>query len=565
MVKTGSTSPLSKPPFFLFAVLLLVLVGAPESGQAADRVGRLAASFDEQVDLLVVPGKEASLSELRAPQQQSDWVIDYQASAGESRVIPLPVCSGPAERLDFYLKADGSGNFLRLDVFYAPTQRWIEQAVIKLNWNGWQHLVVPAGNPLHAFHQDVPKLRFRVASGGEGSAATGRVVVRRLATAWTKPVKEALPQDRPPAPIFDTWGGPRPSQFPQAAVAGVTTHLLPVDFPDGRPVADRVRYAAKAIQPAHAAGLTVGLAFYATPPAVWLSEHPELLCRGKNGVYDRPGGAFLSPWNPEAEKLLTDHIRDVLRYLQSRSLLDAIEVVELCPGEEGEISFEWHQVWAFDPHAITAYRQFLRCFYSDDVEALNRDWVTEYSSFQEISPPHDYRPDREHWVFTEFYRASLLRRCVVLAAAVADVFEPRYWLWMPHSVGNSKQRFFSARYPAYYAENLRRLGCADYVHLAAVDWQTPADVRHLQTFGVRAIAEVDVRPTPERLRWTFEQAQRLGCDGVFLGVMEGLVEGDPPSLTENGRLAQNLSDTFRGWWQETSTDSSPPETVGDGP
>jgi len=516
---------------------------------ALERTGLLPPSFQETMVPVVLADHDTAGLPAGAAAEPAEWTLPYNTQQPSARVIKLPPVAPAAERLDVWLKADGSGNRLLLEAFYAPAERWIEQALVTLDSINWQHLVIPAANPLHAFHPEVPQLRLSVVPGPAAIATAGQLVFRQPLLVRTEPVAQPLPAHRPPAPVFDTWGGPGLDQFSQATAAGVTMHLIPVDFPDGRPVAERVRYAVNAIPQAKAAGLVVGLAFYPTPPADWLKANQELLCRGPEAAYDRPGGAFLSPWHPVAEQLLCRHVTEVLQHLDQQDLLATIDLVELCPGEEGEISFEWDQVWAFDRYAIAAYRSFLSRHYGDNITAVNQDWGTAYASLNEIVPPSDYQPDREHWVFTEFYRASMLRRCVVLADAVEAVFKPKYWLWMPHSIGNARQRFFSARYPAYYTENLRRLGCADYVHAAALEWQTPEDVRQLRATGVRTIAEIDVTPTPERLAWTFQQAERFGCDGVFLGVVEGLVEGRPPVLTSSGHLARALTAEFRQQWQ----------------
>lgn len=516
---------------------------------AADRISLLSRSFTEISVPVVLPARPApgDLSEIDS--RQAEWSVDYDTEAAASWVIDLPPLAAAAERFDVWLKPDGSGNVVTVEAFYTPTGAWLEQAACVLHGTDWRHLVIPASNPLHAFHPEVPRLRLSVQPGPDAKETTGQLVLRDAELARTAPVSLPLPTARPPAPVFDTWGGPRPERFAQGVAAGVTMHLIPVDFPDGRPVAERVRYAVRAISQAKQADLNVGLAFYPTPSASWLAANRDLLCRGPATAYDRPGGAFLSPWNPVAEQLFCDHIREVLRFLEREGLLASIDLVELCPGEEGEISFEWSQVWAFDRHALAAYREFVRRHYDDDIAAVNRDWATDYASFNAITPPHDYAPDREHWVFTEFYRASLLRRCAALADAVEAVFRPKYWLWLPHSIGNARPRFFSARYPAYYVENLRRLGCGDYMQIAALDWQTPEDIRQLRAVGVRTIAEVDVRPSAERLQWTFQQADRFGCDGVFLGVVEGLVDSESGLLTAQGRLARTLTDQFSRQWQ----------------
>jgi hypothetical protein len=212
-------------------------------------------------------------------------------------------------------------------------------------------------------------------------------------------------------------------------------------------------------------------------------------------------------------------------------------VVQLCPGEECELCFHWNGVWAFDDYAIKAYREYLRNFYQNDLKQLNTDWYSDFKDFEEILPPRDYYPDRAHWVFTDFYRLSMLNYCVYLADSVKSVFTPKYWLWMTHTLPNYPNRFYSARYALFYAENLRRLGYIDYAQIAALDWQSVEDVRYLQSLaGLKVIGEVDVQPTEERLKWTFEQCRKFRTDGVFIGVIENLSsEGKLTALGESGR------------------------------
>lgn len=530
--------------------------GMTWNANAADRLARIPATFHEIASTVslfheVPPGVGVQAA------TPSLWREAYDTRRVCSWMTNLPVMTQPPERLDVWVEGDATGNSLRFDVYHEPSDAWLEQARVPLDFSGWRHLVIPAGNPIHAFHAEVTKLRWRVVPEKHATGTTGQLALRDATLVRTAAVPGSLPEKRPPAPIFDTWGGPGQKQLVNVATSGVNLHLIPVDFPVGQKPARRAAYAVKAIPWAKQAGIMVGLAFYPTPPAAWLEAHKDLLCRSAGGYYDRPGGAFLSPWNPRANEILTTHIKEVLTFLKDEGLLDAIDVIELCPGEEGEVSFEWNHVWAFDEHAVAAYREFLARQYRHDITALNRDWATAYESFATITPPADHYPDREHWVFTEFYRGSMLRRCTLMADAVTSVFEPRYWLWMAHSIGNARQRFFSARYPEYYTDNLRRLGCADFVHIAALDWQTAEDVRHIQQAGVRALAEIDIEPSPDRLTWTFEQAKAFGCDGVFIGLVKGVVDDASGNLTEQGELTRSLTDDYRRHFHEREPPAVP--------
>lgn len=537
-------------------MLVAGLIGVTFNLTANDRSDRIPGTFQEISTALPLAGGTRPIADDRLGKPPL-WRAAYDTREVCSWTTSLPAITPPPERLDVWVEGDGTGNSLRFDVYHKPRGAWLEQARVSLDFHGWRHLVVPAGNPLHAFHPEVTKLRWRVVPEKAAKESVGHLALRDAALVRTAPVPEPLPEALPPAPVFDTWGGPGQKQLVNVAASGVNMHLIPVDFPTGQPPARRAAYAAKAIPWAKQAGVMIGLAFYPTPPPAWLDTHKALLCRSSGEYYDRSGGAFLSPWNPRANELLTTHIKEVLTFLEGEGLLDDIEVIELCPGEEGEVSYEWNRVWAFDEHAVAAYREFLGRQYRHDIAALNQDWSTAHESFATIMPPADHYPDREHWVFTEFYRVSMLRRCASMADAVSSVFEPAHWLWMPHSVGNARQRFFSARYPEYYASNLRRLGCASFVHVAALDWQTAEDVRHLQQTGVRALAEIDVEPSPDRLTWTFEQAKSFGCHGVFIGVVKGLVDEATGELTEQGKLTRGLTDDYWRFLQRRQAVAAP--------
>jgi len=351
-----------------------------------------------------------------------------------------------------------------------------------------------------------------------------------------------LQNKKVPSPVFDTWGGAGRQQMLDSKPVGTTIHIAPINFFGNTAVPQRVAYASKAVKWADEAGLMPAIQFY-NHPGKWLDEHPEMFAKNQDGQIQRGGGTFTSPWNPDARALWRQHIIDCLQRLKENDLLKYIQVVEISPGEEGELCYHWTNIWAFDDYAITAYRDYLKEFYQNDVSRLNRDWAASYEKFDDILPPDGYYPDRRHWVFTDFYRLSMLRYCVFLADSVKRVFAPKYWLWMTHTLPGYPGRFYSARYALFYAENLRRLGYLDYAQIAALDWQGVEDVQYLQSLGgVKVIGEIDVCPTEERLKWTFDQCKKFGTDGVYIGVMEPLSSGG--KLTALGKLCQQLIRDF---------------------
>jgi hypothetical protein len=84
----------------------------------------------------------------------------------------------------------------------------------------------------------------------------------------------------------------------------------------------------------------------------------------------------------------------------------------------------------------------------------------------------------------------------------------------------------------------------DYAHLSALDWHAREDVAHIQRNNVRVLGEIDVRPTRQRLEWTFEQSRKYKMDGVFIGVLEILSKDGV--FTPLGKTNQKL---IRSWPQ----------------
>jgi len=447
-----------------------------------------------------------------------------------------------SERLRFWIKSDGSCSDLEVLCYHTLSKSWISLATIKLNSSQWLHLEIPASNPLYQYYSSVTAFRF-VVSNKENVRDFGEKQLLFSGMELVNPVVVERPlQNRPVAsPVFDTWGGPSRQQFLDSKPVGTTVHLAPIGFFGDTPVPQRVDYALKAVKWAGEAGIGAGIQFYGHP-GKWIESHPEMFPKNQEGKIQRDvhsGGTFTSPWNPQAKTLWRQHIIDCLNYLKDNNSLKDVQVVQLCPGEECELCFHWTGVWAFDDYAIKDYRTYLKEFYRNDVARLNQDWGSSHSDFNDILPPGDYYPDRSHWVFTDFYRLSMLRYCVFLADSVKEVFTPKYWLWMTHTLPRYPERFNSARYAIFYAENLRRLGYIDYAQIAALDWQGVEDVQYLQSLaGLKVIGEIDVQPTEERLKWTFEQCKKFGTDGVFIGVLEPL--SSEGRLTALGKTGQQL-------------------------
>ncbi|MDY7010437.1 MAG: beta-galactosidase [Planctomycetota bacterium] len=456
----------------------------------------------------------------------------------------LPADRPVAERLRFWIRGDGSGNNLQLLCYHALSRKWISLAEIRLDFRNWRHLEIPASNPIYRYHKTVTAFRFEL-SANKRMYHFGqcRLLLSGMELVCPKLVTRPAKYKVIPTPAFDTWGAPPRQYIPFGAQMGTTIHMSSVGFPDGGDVAQRTGYAAKAVKWTREAGIMPGISFYSAPTREWMDKHPDLLVKNQVGQRHAAPAAFTSPWNPTARKLWREHIIECLNYLKANDSLRYVQLVELCPGEESIVSFEWSKVWAFDEYAVRAYRNYLRKRYRDDISRLNADWASEYHNFDDILPPDSYYPDRAHWVFADFYRLSMLRYCVFLADSVRKVFTPKYWLWMVHSVGSYPHRFYSARYPLFYTENMRRLGCLDYAQIAALDWQGIEDVQYLQRSGARVIGEIDIRPEPDRLKWTFDQCRKFAMDGVFIGVLE--IHSAKGELTPIGRLCRQLIRDFK--------------------
>jgi hypothetical protein len=443
-----------------------------------------------------------------------------------------------SERLRFWVKAERSDCHLKIACFHSVSKSWIELANVPLIGNKWMHLEIPASNPIYYYHPSITAFKFHLDNKEQGPQS---LLVSGMELVSPVVVKSPLVTKKVPSPAFDTWGGPDLEQIRACKNIGTTIHLSPIEFFD-KPVEQRVAYAVKSVKWLSDANIMPGIQFY-NHPGKWQFDHLELFPKNQNDSIQRDGGTYTSPWNPEARRLWREHIIASLKELQKNNVLKYVKLVELCPGLESEVSYEWSEVWAFDEYAVKAYRQYLKEFYKEDVNALNMDWQSDFKRIDDITVPRDYLPDRAHWVFTDFYRLSMLRFCVFLADSVHEVFTPEYWLWMTHTIPDYPKRFYSARYPLFYAENLRRLGYLDYAQIAALDWHGIEDIKYLQDMGgLKVIGEIDVAPTKERLEWTFSQCQKYGMDGVYIGVMENLSNNG--ELSELGKQCNELIRNF---------------------
>jgi hypothetical protein len=344
-----------------------------------------------------------------------------------------------------------------------------------------------------------------------------------------------------PAPLFDTWGGGSGEQLRQAARIGVNCHILPIGF-FHLPVEKRIANAAEKLPLLNEIGMIPGISFYNHPSKQWMKDNAELMVHNAHGnAYTSPG-AHTSLWNPRARQLWRDHIRQSLAELKKRDVLKHVRLVKINPGEEGEVSYSWSGVWAHDPHARQAWQNYIKAKY-ETIDALNDDFGTDHRFFKDVKVPCGWYPDRYHAVFADFYRLSMLRYCVEMADVVRSVFQPEYWLWMPHTIRSYPMRFYAARYPLFYCENLQRLGLMHYAHLAVLDWQSHQDIQAIRRTGTRVVGEIDVAQKLDRMLWTFDQCEKYGTDGMFIGVTEVLSEDG--ELTDIGQACKKRIADFQ--------------------
>ena len=324
---------------------------------------------------------------------------------------------------------------------------------------------------------------------------------------------------------FVSWGGIGSEARAQAAAKiGIDTHRLPIAWPrrEGGYSEETLKDLEKKIKWVHNAGMKVIIHFYNHGVPQWFWEkYPDAHCRNYKGET----WEHVSFWHPEALRYIKRNMREVLDYLSQRGLLNKIDGVEIGIGMEGQLSYMWNSIWAFDKYTISAYRDFLKERYRGKIERLNQDWGKEYKDFSQILPPIDYKPDREHEVFQDFYRGTILRTALILGEVVKEKFSPRIWVWLTHNI-KFPERYFAARYPVFYMKNLKKLG-GERVAITSVvpGWQTKDDIEKLKKYAT-VIGEWYIIPTPAQQREQAKLAQKLGCDGFFVGVLENLFEAD---------------------------------------
>ena len=299
--------------------------------------------FSQAVELKVIPAAE--------PGAGAVLEVGYDLKKAAAFVLlsaaPAKVGETPPERLRFWLWGDGTGNVLAMSYLHSPIKAWLPLTQVRLDYVGWRHLEIPAADPVYLYYPgigDIVRLAI-LPSGKVPGHSTARVRFRKME--WVSPALVSLPlstkDNALPAEIYDTWGGPGEEQIRCAAAVGVNLHQVPVGgigpgSVEAGITAD-VTYAAKAVEWVKGANMLccLSLEMPDTAPS-WLRKNMRLLCRDEQG---QTSNGILSPWNPHAQALWERHIVAVLRRLKKGGKLKFVDVIRLCPGDQGEVAFQW--------------------------------------------------------------------------------------------------------------------------------------------------------------------------------------------------------------------------------
>lgn len=372
-------------------------------------------------------------------------------------------------------------------------------------------------------------------------------------------LERARADEAPPPVRFVSWGGVGGLERAKGAASlGIDTHRVQIAWPERRDgyVGDQLARLEQRIRWLDKAGLNVIVHFMTHNTPDWFYErYPAAAPRSSGGTFEDVRKAHgwpayykhPNPAHPATLAHMERNILDVLGYLEEVNVLDRVDGVEIGVGMEGQLSYNWRHVWAFDDVSLEAYRDFLRVRYEERIDRLNRDWDMEYASFEDVTPPRSHQDagKTEREVFTEFYRGNILRAAEAWRAAVRKKMSPDIWIWLTHFIREGRgERFYSARYPVYYMSQLKQPRQTVAIVSAVPGWQTKEDVNRLNALDVVTIGEIRITPSPAEAREAAAGAFRLGCDGFFVGVLENLIQknGTP---TAAGRETKNIIGEWR--------------------
>lgn len=379
---------------------------------------------------------------------------------------------------------------------------------------------------------------------------TGNILALLAKSRWIIPLLAALAlfaggkvraNSEPRPPIFVSWGGiGSVARVKAAAKMGVNLHRLPIGWPDENGRYD-FREFDRMIRALHEAHITVIVHFFnhGVPQWFW-KKHPNAAPRDASGetTHDYP-----SPWNPYVRAAIESNMSAILEHLKAKHLLKWVNGVDIGVGMEGQLSFLWDKYRASDPYALKAWRKYLETNYNGDLAQLNRDWGTNYTSWDTIPPPKQWEDTMECHSFERFYKTSILNAALDYAQVVRRYFHPRIWFWVSHFI-KYPERHYAARYPRFFIRRLKALGMANIVETSSVPgWETLGQIRRLKDVGVRVIGEIHIGPSLEGQAQDASTSMSLGCDGFFVGTLENLITDDG-KLTPVGEETAKL---IREW------------------
>jgi|YelNatPaOPRAMG01_1025707.scaffolds.fasta_scaffold21579_2 hypothetical protein len=338
-------------------------------------------------------------------------------------------------------------------------------------------------------------------------------------------------------PLFVSWGGiGSVARVKEAAKIGVNLHRLPIGWPEENGHYDFRGFDAM-IRALHEAHIKVIVHFFnhGTPQWFW-KKHPDAEPRDSSGETTQ---AYPSPWNPYVRAAIEHNMSAILEHLRETHLLKWVDGVDIGVGMEGQLSYLWDKYRASDPYALKAWRRYLETNYDGDLTQLNRDWGTNYATFDAILPPPQWEDTMECHSFERFYEFGILNAALDYAKVVRRYFHPRIWFWVSHFI-KYPERHYAARYPRLYMRHLKDLKMADIVETSSVPgWETRGQIDRLQKVGVRVVGEISITPTPDEQLQDALTAKGLGCNGFFVGTLENLISEDG-RLTPAGKETERL-------------------------
>lgn len=496
--------------------------------------------FPEDVDVKIIKEKGKKFIKINYSFKKEQKEIEF--------IYNFPYPGFDCERIFFRFKGDGSKN--KIYVWGEYQNQWYPFTFFELRKN-WQKIEL-APTPFYFFYKDLKRVKFTL-KNFEKKENQGEFVIGEIYSATPEIFLFKINEQQVISfydKIFNTWGElcsleEIDKKSKVLKEVGINLHIFPISFEieNRKKLNEELDEICEKIKIIKKNGILVGISFYNTPTKEMINKYENLLLKNENDEYYRTGGCFFSIWNPLAKKIWKEHITYSLNYLKKKKILNLVDLIFLCPGEESEISYNWDHVWAFDEFAKKSYKKYLKNLYQNDINKLKEDWLIYKKSFEEISPPQEFYPDREHWTFLNFYRWSMLKWCCELASYVKEVFYPKYFLWLPHTIDGYPKRFYSARFPHFYIWYLKKFNIIHFAHISALDWHTQQDIKIIKPLKIITIGEIDVIPTFERLEWTFQQTKKYGFDGVYIGVAENLFENS--ELNVVGKKCKILIEEFK--------------------